>query len=148
MSNIAVKIKALHPGAQLPARATPGSAGYDLYACLDGAVVIGPGETQVVPTGISIELPNAGMAALVYGRSGLGVRHGIVPANCVGVVDSDYRGEIMVGLRNQSKEPYTVQPGDRIAQMVLTPVLTPDLVPAEELSPTGRSGGGFGSTNR
>ena len=140
-------VKAVRADAPLPKRATPGSAGYDLQAYIEAAVSIPPGERAVIPTGIAIQLP-ADTVGLVFGRSGLGVRAGVLPANGVGVIDSDYRGEIMVGLLNTGDTAFVVQPGDRIAQLVITPVLTPPLVWAEELDETGRSSGGFGSTGR
>lgn len=142
-----LRVKRLREGASLPHRATAGSAGFDLCACLEQNVVIRPGETKVIPTGIAID-PGEGAAALVFGRSGLGIKHGIVPANAVGVVDSDYRGEIMVGLHNQGQAAYEIQPGERIAQLVLVPVLTPDVREADSLSGTERGSGGFGSTGR
>lgn len=140
-------VKRLKKGARIPRRATAGSAGYDLYACIDTAAAILPGETQTFPTGIAID-PGEGVCALVFGRSGLGVQHGIVPANAVGVVDSDYRGEILVGLRNQGQEPYEIQPGERIAQLVLVPVRTPEVREVKDLDETDRGTGGFGSTGR
>lgn len=138
-------VKKLSPSAILPQRATEGSAGYDLCACLEGPVTIEPGEIGRVPTGIALELPQ-GVAGFVFGRSGLGVKKGVVPANGVGVIDWDYRGEVQVGLINHGKEPFRIEPGDRIAQLVLLPVLTPVLQEAQELSGTGRGEGGFGST--
>ena len=131
--------------AQLPCRATEGSAGYDLCACLTEPMTILPGKIGRVPTGIALELPS-GVAGCVFGRSGLGVKKGVVPANGVGVVDWDYRGEVQVGLINHGEEPFHVENGDRIAQLVLLPVLTPELRETQELSGTGRGEGGFGST--
>ena len=116
-----LKIKALSPkigtDIPLPYYATPGSAAMDLHACLDGAVTIPAGERRVIPTGLAIALPSADYVALVFARSGLGIKHGVAPANCVGVIDSDYRGELIVPLRNFGDKPYTVQPGERIAQL-------------------------------
>jgi dUTP pyrophosphatase len=142
-----LRLKLLRAGAKPPARATGGSAGYDLFACLDAPEALPPGETRVIPTGVAIALER-GFAAFVYARSGLGVRHGVVPANCVGVVDSDYRGDLLVGLINQSKKPYTVEPGERVAQLVLARCETPELAVVEELDGTERGTGGFGSTGK
>lgn len=141
-------VKKLRPGASLPARATQGSAGYDLCACIDAPLTLPARGRAMIPTGIAIAIPSPDMAAFVFGRSGLGVKRGICPSNAVGVIDSDYRGEIMVGLTNHSDEDYTIQPGERIAQLALMPVLTPDIVEADELPETSRGAGGFGSTGR
>ena len=141
-----VKIKKLRENAKIPCRATPGSAGMDLYACIDEAITILPQKIAVIPTGLAVELESADYAALIYARSGLSIKHGIAPANCVGVVDSDYRGEVCVGLVNQSDAPYTVQPMERIAQMVIAPVVLPQIEVVEELEDTERGAGGFGST--
>ena len=138
-----LSVKKLRSGALLPRRATAGSAGYDLFACLEAPLAIPAGETRLVPTGIASEL-----AAFVFARSGIAVKHGVAPANCVGVVDSDYRGELMVGLHNHSDVEYVIQPGERVAQMVLMPVAAPDVVECEELSDTARGAGGFGSTGK
>ena len=138
-------IKLLKPGAGLPVRATGGSAGFDIAACVDGEVVIGAGETRMIGSGFAVAL-EAGYAAFIYARSGLGIRHGIIPANCVGVIDSDYRGEVIVGLRNTSGEPFTVRDGDRIAQMVISRCELPVLAVCDELDKTARGEGGFGST--
>ena len=142
-----VRVKKLHPNAQLPTYGSEFAAGADLYACLEEAVTIQPGETFWVPTGIALEVP-VGCAGLVYARSSLGAKRGLAPANKVGVVDSDYRGEVRVVLLNHSKEPQTIQPGERVAQFVITPVLTPTYVEAEELDDTCRGAGGFGSTGK
>lgn len=142
-----VRVKKLHPNAQLPTYGSEFAAGADLYACLEEAVTIQPGETFWVPTGIALEVP-VGCAGLVYARSSLGAKRGLAPANKVGVVDSDYRGEVRVVLLNHSKEPQTIQPGERVAQFVITPVLTPTYVEAEELDDTSRGAGGFGSTGK
>lgn len=145
-----LKIKPLSPkiGREIPAPyyATPGSAAMDLHACIDQAVVVPAGGRAVIPTGLAIALPSADYVALVYARSGLGIKHGIAPANCVGVIDSDYRGEIKVGLQNSGSEDYTVQPGDRIAQLMIAPVLQAQLTLVDELDDTQRGAGGFGST--
>ena len=142
-----VRVKKLHPNAQLPTYGSEFAAGADLYACLEEAVTIQPGETFWVPTGIALEVP-VGCAGLVYARSSLGAKRGLAPANKVGVVDSDYRGEVRVVLLNHSKEPQTIQPGERVAQFVIAPVLTPTYVEAEELDDTSRGAGGFGSTGK
>ena len=142
-----VRVKKLHPNAVLPTYGSAEAAGADLYACLEEAVTIAPGEVYWVPTGIALEVP-VGCAGLVYARSSLGAKRGLAPANKVGVVDSDYRGEVRVVLLNHSKEPQTVQPGERVAQFVITPVLTPAYVESEELDDTTRGAGGFGSTGK
>jgi len=139
-------VKLLRPGARLPERATTGSVGYDIAACLSGSVVIKPGETQMIGSGFAIAL-EPGYAAFIYARSGLGIKRGIVPANCVGVIDSDYRGEVIVGLRNMSDEPFTVGDGDRIAQMVVVKCELPEPKPVGDLDETRRGDGGFGSTS-
>jgi dUTP pyrophosphatase len=131
---------------EIPEYATAGAAGLDLRACIDESVRLEAGEIKLVPTGIAIELPE-NHAAFVFGRSGLGVRHGITMANGVGVIDSDYRGEISCGLINLSDSCFTVEPGDRIAQLVIMPVIRAELS-EEELGGTGRGDGGFGSTGR
>jgi len=140
-----LEIKLLRPGAKPPERLTGGSVGFDIAACLDEKVVVEPGETGIIGSGIAIAL-ETGYAAFIYARSGLGIKHGIIPANCVGVIDSDYRGEIIVGLRNMSDKPFTVSDGDRIAQMVITKCELPEPVICEQLSVTPRGEGGFGST--
>ena len=138
-------VKLISPDAALPVRKTAGSVGYDVSACLSEAVVIRPGETKMIGSGFAIGL-EPGYAAFIYARSGLGIKHGIIPANCVGVVDSDYRGEVMVGLKNTSDEPFTVYSGDRIAQMVIARCELPEPVLCGELDETPRGAGGFGST--
>ena len=145
MSNIHVKL--LRPNAQLPTYGTRFSAGADLYACLEESVTIEAGKTAFIPTGIALEVPK-GCAGLIYARSGLACKRGLAPANKVGVVDSDYRGEILVALHNHGTLAQTVENGERIAQFVITPVLTPVYERAEELSDTQRNAGGFGSTGR
>jgi len=139
-------IKLIRPGARLPERVTSGSVGFDISACLGEKVVIGPGETKMIGSGFAIALA-PGYAAFIYARSGLGIKRGIIPANCVGVIDSDYRGEVIVGLRNTSDEPFTVSDGDRIAQMVVAKCELPDLALVDDLDVTHRGGGGFGSTD-
>lgn len=141
-----IKIKKLNPNAKVPKRATSGSAGMDLYACIDEPITIAPGQLAVVPTGIAIALPDNSCAAFLYARSGLGVKHGICLSNGVGVIDSDYRGEICAGICNVSDKPYTIEPDERVCQMVIAPVLMPDIVEVSELDDTQRGKGGFGST--
>ena len=130
----------------IPAYATPGSAGLDLRACIDAPIILKAGERVLIPTGIAIELPNAQTVALVFARSGLAIRHGLGLSNGVGVIDSDYRGEISVGLINQGEQDYEILPGERIAQLVVMPVIQPELELTETLSDTERGAGGFGST--
>ena len=141
-----LKIKKLRENAKIPFRATTGSAGMDLYACIDDPVTVAPQEIAVIPTGIAIELESADYVAYIFARSGLAIKHGVAPANCVGVIDSDYRGEVCVGLVNQTNMPYTIAPDERIAQMVISPVILPDIEVVDELGDTVRGGGGFGST--
>ena len=131
----------------LPAAATAGSAGLDLAACIDAPVTLEPGRIAVLPSGLAAEIP-AGHVGLVFGRSGLGIRHGITPANSVGVIDSDYRGEIKVGLINLGESAYTIQPGERIAQLVILPYAACTPVVVENVSVSERGAGGFGSTGR
>ena len=142
-----IKVKKLREGALLPTYGTAFSAGADLYACLEEEITILPGETKKIPTGIAMELP-AGTAGLIYARSSLGTKKGLAPANKVGVVDSDYRGEFLIFLHNHGSEPQTICHGDRIAQLVVTPVFTPGFVESDTLSDTLRGEGGFGSTGR
>ena len=142
-----IKVKKLRQGAQLPTYGTEFSAGADIYACLEAPVTIAPGETKKIPTGLAMEIP-LGCAGLIYARSSMGTKKGLAPANKVGVIDSDYRGEFMVFLLNHGTEVQTVENGDRIAQLVVTPVFTPGFVEATELSDTVRGAGGFGSTGR
>ena len=145
-------IKAVSPkiGGEIPYPfyASAGAAAMDLHACLDEPVTIAPGELVSIPTGIAIALPSAAYVALVFARSGLGIKHGVAPANCVGVIDSDYRGEIMVGLQNSGESDYTIQPADRIAQLMITPVVQAQVELGDELDDTDRGAGGFGSTGR
>lgn len=142
-----IKVKKLDPKAILPTYGTVEAAGADLYACLDAPVTIAPGESAWIPTGLALEVPK-GCAGLVYARSSLGVKRGLAPANKVGVIDSDYRGEIRVVLLNHSKQSQTVEPGERVAQFIITPVLTPAYEEVSELSDTQRGTGGFGSTGK
>lgn len=143
-----LKIKKLRENATIPKRATEGSAGMDLYACIDTPVTIKPGDLALIPTGIAIELPCAEYVAYIFARSGLGIKHGICLSNGVGVVDSDYRGEVCVGLCNVSSKEYTIEPHQRVAQMVISPVSLMPVEEAEELSDTNRGAGGFGSTGK
>lgn len=147
-----LKFKAIHPkiGREipLPQFATPGSAAMDLRACLDGPVTLQAGARTVIPTGLAMALPSADYVALVFARSGLGIKKGVCLSNGVGVIDSDYRGEIAVGLVNLSGEDYTIQPGDRIAQLMVVPVVQPTVTLADELDETDRGSGGLGSTGR
>jgi dUTP pyrophosphatase len=142
------KVRRLRESAKLPFRATEGSAGMDLYACIDSPVTLGAGEKAVIPTGIAVELPSAELAAFVFARSGLAIKHGIGLLNGVGVIDSDYRGEICVGVINQLAEPYTIAPDERIAQLVIMPVSLINPVEAQSLDDTARGEGGFGSTGK
>ena len=137
----------LNANAIIPTHGTEYSAGADLYACLDSGVTIKPGETVFIKTGLSLEIPE-GYAGLIYARSGLACKQGLAPANKVGVIDADYRGEIMVALHNHSGETRNVEHGDRIAQLVITPFLTADFITVNELSDTVRGEGGFGSTGK
>ena len=141
-----IKIKKLRENAVIPTRATNGSAGMDLYACISSSKKKKKGERVTVPTGISVELPDNNHAVFIFARSGLGIKHGISLSNGVGVVDSDYRGEICVGLINLGNNDYTINPDDRIAQIVVMPVSIPEIVLSDALSETQRNLGGFGST--
>lgn len=143
-----LKIKKMRPGAEVPQRATEGAAGLDLRACIDAPVTLAPGGLAMIPSGIAVSLPGSGYAAFVFARSGLGVKHGISLSNGVGVIDSDYRGEICVGLCNLGTQPYEIQPGERIAQLVVMPVCPLPVQEATELDQTQRGAGGFGSTGR
>ena len=143
-----LKVKKLREDATMIKRATKGSAGMDLYACIDEDVTLNPGDIKIIPTGIAIALENENYVAYIYARSGLAIKHGITLANCVGVVDSDYRGEVCVGLTNISKEPYTVTKGERVAQLVIAPVTMCTPVEVHTLDETERGEGGFGSTGK
>ena len=142
-----MKIQRLRPGAQLPQRATGGSAGYDLCALVEQPTRVEQGQITKIPTGLAFEIP-PGHVGLLFGRSGHGAKHGVTMANAVGVIDSDYRGEVSAFLTCCKAEGYTVQPGERIAQLVLLPIATPALELAETLEETDRGAGGFGSTGR
>ena len=138
-------VKKLSPNAVMPKYASSSAAGADIYACIDEGVAIAPGETALIPTGIALRIPD-GYAGFVFARSGLATKNGFAPANKVGVIDSDYRGELMISLYNQSAAEYTVMPGERIAQLVIMPVVTALFEEAGELDVTERGNGGFGST--
>ncbi len=138
--------KKLDPRAVIPSRATVGSAGLDLCACLEAPVILAPGEIKMIPIGITAEPDSDDIALLIYPRSGLSSRYGVSLANCVGVVDSDYRGAWFVPLINHGKEPFTVEHGMRVAQMIPTRILIPDIEVSDELSETERGSGGFGSS--
>jgi len=142
-----IRVKILREGAKLPTYGSAEAAGADLYACIEGSVTIAPGQTAFVPTGIALEVPR-GCAGLIYARSGLACKRGLAPANKVGVVDSDYRGEILVALHNHGTQAQTVECGERIAQFVITPLLTPAYEETDVLSDSLRSTGGFGSTGK
>ena len=143
-----LKIKKVRENGKVPQRATSGSAGLDLCAATDCPITLKCGETAVIPTGIAIALPSENYGAFVFVRSGLAVKHGIGLLNSVGVIDSDYRGEIMVGVINQIEEEYTIQPGERIAQLVVMPVSVMPAAEVDNLDETDRGSGGFGSTGR
>ena len=132
----------------LPHYATPGSAGLDLRACLDAALVLAPGQTTLIPTGISIHVADPGLAAVLLPRSGLGHKHGIVLGNLVGLIDSDYQGQVMVSCWNRGQTPFTIEPGERIAQMVVVPVVQVDFEVVDEFTASDRGAGGFGSSGR
>ena len=131
----------------IPTYGSAEAAGADLYACLETPVEIAPGSTAFIPTGIAMEIP-AGYAGLAYARSGLACKKDLAPANKVGVIDSDYRGEFMIALHNHGREVRVIEHGERIAQLVITPVFTPGFTEASELSDTQRGAGGFGSTGK
>ena len=141
-----VRIKKLRPEAAVPAAATPMSAGYDLRACIGAAVTLYPGEPAMIPTGLAMAPESSGAVGLIFSRSGLGAKHGVVVRNGVGVIDADYRGEIMVTLVNTGHKPFSVRPGDRIAQLVFVPVLAAEFELSPDLDETERGRGGFGST--
>ena len=145
-----VELKILRPemADKLPAYATPGSAGLDLRACLDEAVTLTPGATFLVPTGLAVYLANPDYAAVLLPRSGLGHKHGIVLGNLVGLIDSDYQGELKVSVWNRSSEPFTIEPFERIAQMVIVPVVQASFKIVDEFAASQRGEGGFGSTGK
>lgn len=142
-----IAVRKLRANAQLPTYGSKGAAGADLYACLEEAVTIAPGETAFIPTGLAMEIP-FGYVGLIYARSGMACKRGLAPANKVGVIDSDYRGEFLVALHNHGSRPQTVNCGERIAQLVITPVLMPAYEEVSGLSDTQRGEGGFGSTGK
>lgn len=143
----AISVTKLSPNAKLPTYGTSGAAGADLYACLEEPVLVRPGQSVWVSTGLAMEIP-AGYAGLVYARSGMACKQGLAPANKVGVIDSDYRGPVTVVLHNHGSEERTVNNGDRIAQLVITPVITPGFQLVESLTDSDRGEGGFGSTGK
>ena len=145
-----IDVKILDPRLQdsLPQYATAGAAGLDLRACIAAPLVLQPGEAQLIPSGIAIHLEDAGYAALILPRSGLGHKHGIVLGNLVGLIDSDYQGQVMVSCWNRGAEPFTVQPLERIAQMVIVPVVQARLNIVDDFAASARGAGGFGSTGR
>jgi dUTP pyrophosphatase len=145
-----VDLKILDPrvSEQLPAYATPGSAGLDLRACLDAAITLKPGETQLIPTGLAIHLADPGYAAVILPRSGLGHKHGIVLGNLVGLIDSDYQGQLMVSLWNRGQTEFVVQPFERMAQLVIVPVVQAEFRVVADFAESDRGAGGFGSTGK
>lgn len=142
-----LRIKKLRDNAQMPTYGSEFAAGADMYAALDEAVTIEPGETKLIPTGLAFEIPE-GYAGFIYARSGLASKRGLAPANKVGVVDADYRGEVMVALHNHGSVPQAVEAGERIAQMIIAPFVAVNYVFSDELDDTVRGEGGFGSTGR
>ena len=147
-TTIALKLIDPRMADALPAYATPGSAGLDLRACLDAPLVVQPGQTTLVPTGIAIHIGNPGLAAMILPRSGLGHKHGIVLGNLVGLIDSDYQGPLMVSCWNRSQIPFTVQPMERLAQLVIVPVVQAVFQRVDEFGTSERGDGGFGSTGK
>ena len=142
-----IRIKKLRPNARLPVYSTKGSAGADLCACLDEPVTILPGETKMLPLGLAIEIPE-GYVGLVYARSGMASKRGLAPANKVGVIDADFRGELMAAMHNHSGEPQTIEPGERVLQLIITPYVRGVFEEADALSDTARGAGGWGSTGK
>jgi dUTP diphosphatase len=132
----------------LPAYATAGSAGLDLRACLDAALTLAPGRAELIPTGLAIHVEDPGLAAVILPRSGLGHKHGIVLGNLVGLIDSDYQGQLMVSVWNRGSEPFIIQPGDRIAQLIVVPVVQVELKVVEDFATSARGAGGFGHSGR
>ncbi len=145
-----IDLKVLDPrmAEQLPAYATPGSAGLDLRACLDAPLVLAPGQAQLIPTGIAIHIGDPGLAAMILPRSGLGHKHGIVLGNLVGLIDSDYQGPLMVSCWNRGSAEFTIQPMERIAQLVIVPVVQAAFRRVDEFGASQRGAGGFGSTGK
>lgn len=148
MSTIDLKVLDARMADQLPAYATPGSAGLDLRACLDAAVTLEPGQTFLVPTGLAIHIADPGLAAMILPRSGLGHKHGIVLGNLVGLIDSDYQGQLMVSVWNRSQTAFVIQPLERIAQLVIVPVVQAEFRVVDEFDASDRGEGGFGSTGK
>ncbi|HRP28011.1 MAG TPA: dUTP diphosphatase [Burkholderiaceae bacterium] len=146
MTVIDVKVLDARMAAELPAYATPGSAGLDLRACLDAPLVLEPGQTQLIPTGLAIHIGDPGLAAIILPRSGLGHKHGIVLGNLVGLIDSDYQGPLMVSCWNRGTSSFTIQPMERIAQLVVVPVVQATFRRVQEFEASDRGSGGFGST--
>ena len=146
MPTIDLKILDQRLRANMPAYATPGAAGLDLRACIEAPVTIAPGDTHLVSTGMAIHIADPGYAAVILPRSGLGHKHGIVLGNLVGLIDSDYQGPLMVSCWNRSRETYTIEPMDRIAQLVIVPVVRAKFRLVQEFEASERAGGGFGST--
>ncbi len=143
-----IKVKKLYNNAKLPFRATEGSAGADLFACIENDVILKSGERLLIPTGIAIEINDADCGAFIFPRSSVSYKSGVSLANCVGVIDSDYRGEIKVPLINHSDSDFVVHNGDRIAQMIIMPVILPVFEEVDKINKTGRGTGGFGSTGK
>lgn len=148
MTTVDIRVLDARVGGTLPAYATPGSAGLDLRACLDEAIVLAPGQTHLIPTGLSMHLGDPGLAAMILPRSGLGHKHGIVLGNLVGLIDSDYQGPLMVSCWNRGSEPFTIQPLERIAQLVIVPVVQATFRLVDSFDASERGEGGFGSTGR
>jgi dUTP pyrophosphatase len=148
MKKVAVKILDPRMQDQLPAYATPGSAGLDLRACLDQPLILEPGSTHLVPTGLAIHIGDPGYAAMILPRSGLGHKHGIVMGNLVGLIDSDYQGQLMVSTWNRSQSAFTLNPMERLAQLVIVPVMQVGFEVVQEFDSSARGGAGFGSTGK
>ena len=148
MTTIALKVLDVRMAAQLPSYATPGSAGLDLRACLDAALVIRPGQTVLIPTGLAIHIADPGLAALILPRSGLGHKHGIVLGNLVGLIDSDYQGPLMLSCWNRGETAFTIVPMERLAQLVIVPVVQAAFRQVEDFGASRRGEGGFGSTGK
>jgi dUTP pyrophosphatase len=150
MPNIQVKVLNPRIGKEipLPAYTTPGSAGMDLRACIDEALLLPAGATELIPTGIAIHIQDPGLAAFILPRSGLGHKHGVVLGNLVGLIDSDYQGELMISCWNRSNQPFSIAPGDRIAQLVLLPVIQAKFDLVQEFDESSRGTGGFGSSGK
>jgi len=147
-NRIAVRIIDERIRAHLPTYATPGSAGMDLRACIDTPLTLAPGQVELVPTGLAIHIADPGLAALILPRSGLGHKHGIVLGNLVGLIDSDYQGQLMVSCWNRGEHHYALQPMERLAQLVIVPVVRAAFEVVEDFAESARSAGGFGSTGR